>query len=477
MALNQDYTTFPSPPRASLDATTAHEFKHSLQFGYGALDDATEPELNFSEGMATWMEDEVQDGANDNYFYLYPEFDDSMGQHGGDEYAYWLTFRGMFERFGANVPGGSEQVSQDFWETISYRGAVMLDALNVALTNKGRSLPETFHDYAIAAKLMRPCGGGYFRPYCFEEAAGYLAVTGGPPDSQGSINSAGQSDPGSIEDNYTIHWVDLPAAGSYDVELENTSAGGALRATLACDTGTAIAILPMPAVVGAGGSTAVDGFDPSSCDGRPVAAITNQAQTAADPETNTTRSYIVRTTSASPENAPAVPPQPTEEPPDNSLNPGPPTTTTSTPGSSVVRGPIQPLVSGIKLASRRFRAARSGAAIRTAARTGTRVRYRLNVSATLLVRYERRTVGRRLGARCRKATLRNRGRKACVRWVVLRGSARDEGRTGSNLFRLMGRLRGRAVKPGVYRLRVAARNAAPKGSPTRRSASFRVVRR
>ena len=118
MVLNQDYSTFPSTPQVSLDSTTAHEFNHSLQYGYGALNGVV-PDDSFVEGGATWMEDEVQDAANDNYNYLWPDFTFDMGEYGDDPYAYWITFRGLSERYGTGTAGGAEQVMQDFWEQTS----------------------------------------------------------------------------------------------------------------------------------------------------------------------------------------------------------------------------------------------------------------------------------------------------------------------------------------------------------------------
>ncbi|HXV44584.1 MAG TPA: hypothetical protein VEC96_16100, partial [Anaerolineae bacterium] len=59
MVLNSDYSGFPGTSQQALDATTAHEFNHSIQFGYGAITGANAPDDNFVEGGATWMEDEV----------------------------------------------------------------------------------------------------------------------------------------------------------------------------------------------------------------------------------------------------------------------------------------------------------------------------------------------------------------------------------------------------------------------------------
>ncbi|MEK6228905.1 MAG: hypothetical protein AABM31_06220 [Actinomycetota bacterium] len=479
MALNQSYSGFPGTPRKALDATTAHEYNHSLQYGYGALNGSNRPDANFIEGGATWMEDEAQDAANDNYFYLYPAFTSSMGAHpsnAGQQYSYWLTFRGITERFGANVPGGAEQVMQDFWELTSRNEANMLTAMQQALAGKGRTLAETYHDYAIAAKLMRTCGGGYFLPYCFEEAGGYISAAGGVPASQGTLSTLSQTYTGSLQDDYALNWVRLPSAGTYNLTLSNTSAGGQMRATVACNTGSAVAIAPFAATVAAGQAIVLTSFTPSGCLSTPVAVITNEAQTAPNPGSSTARSYTLSTAAPSgPATSPVVPPPPAEQAPDNSLAP-------AGPAGSVAAGPqpvadtIRPVLSRLALSRRRFRAARSGSAI-SAAPLGTRLRYRLSEAATVTARYERRATGRRAGGRCRAVTRRNRGRAGCLRWVLVRGSARHSGKAGANAFRPTGRLGGRSLKPAVYRLRLSAKDAARNTSRTRRSAAFRIVRR
>jgi hypothetical protein len=114
MVLNRDYGGFPSVPQAALDATTAHELNHSIQYGYGALHGSNLPDDVFAEGGATWMEDEVHDGADDNHGYLWPTFADSLGDYDGSPYPYWITFRRLTERYGTGSAFGGEQVMQDF---------------------------------------------------------------------------------------------------------------------------------------------------------------------------------------------------------------------------------------------------------------------------------------------------------------------------------------------------------------------------
>ncbi|MGH2724794.1 MAG: Calx-beta domain-containing protein [Actinomycetota bacterium] len=294
MALNRNYNGFPSPPQASLDATTAHEFNHSIQFGYGALNGSNVPDDNFIEGGATWMEDEVFDGSNDNYNYLWPAFNDSMGQYNQSPYPYWITFRGLTERYGTGVGGGGEQVMQDFWEETSKNTGNNLTAMQTAMANRGTTLAEAFHAHAVAAKFMKGCSGGYALPYCFEEGPGYVAKKG-LPGVHATISSVGGGLSTSIEDNYTINWVAIPAdAGTYELTLANTSSGGTLRGSAVCDTGTTLAISPFPSVVGGTQSSTLQGFNSAGCLSA-VAVLTNETQVAPNPSSNTTKSYQLST--------------------------------------------------------------------------------------------------------------------------------------------------------------------------------------
>jgi len=288
MALNEDYSGFPSPPQASLDATTAHELNHSIQFGYGALTGPNAADDVFVEGGATWMEDEVFDDANDNYFYLWPDFTESMGEYPDSPYPYWVVFRALTERYGTGTAGAGEQVMQDFWEETSK--SLTSNQFPALSSGVGTNLPDAFHAAAIAIRLGQGCGGAWAYPHCLEENPGYAAV-GGPFPNQGAITSAGGSSSGSIRDDYSINWVSLPTSGPYPVTLRNTSTGGALRATVACVTAVGPALAPLPAVVGAAQSTVLVSFDPSACTEGPVAVITNQAESAANPFVSVSRSY------------------------------------------------------------------------------------------------------------------------------------------------------------------------------------------
>ena len=207
----------------------------------------------FVEGGATWMEDEVHDAADDNYNYLWPVFTDSMGDYDASPYPYWITFRGFTERYGSGGAGGGEQVMQDFWELTSQNAASNQAALATALAARGTTLADAFHAYAVAVRFNRPCGGGYAYPYCFEEAAGYVSAAGATP-VQASIGSVGgkRDRLGGGQLRARLGGI-AGELGAYNVTLANTSGGGQLRGTAACDTGSGLSLSPLPAVVASGG--------------------------------------------------------------------------------------------------------------------------------------------------------------------------------------------------------------------------------
>ncbi len=301
MVLSSDYSPFPGEPWQAMQATVAHEFNHSIQFGYGAITGSNAPDASFSEASATWMEDEVFDAANDNYFYLWPSFSTCMGEYNPavphSVYDYWLTFRGLTEPHGTGIAGGGEQVLQAFWElTSKSTTSNMLPALNAALLSSGTNLANAYHAYAIAAKFNKTCAGAYVSPYCFEEGAAYVAAAGSTA-VHGAVPGVGGSYIGSLADNHSLNWIGLPTGSlPYRVTLTNTATGGQLRGSVVCDTGTALVVTPFPAVAGAGSSTSVAAYSPSGCNSV-VAVLTNEAQTEDDPSSCTERPYRIATSS------------------------------------------------------------------------------------------------------------------------------------------------------------------------------------
>jgi hypothetical protein len=296
MVLNADYRGFPSPPLRSLQSTASHEFNHSIQFGEGALTGVGRPDLVFTEGAATWMEDEVFDRANDNYYYLWPDLGPSMGAYPETfgVYSYWVVFRAMVEPFGTGVAGGGENVMQKFWELTSRETANNLDAMDQALQAKGTTLADAFHDAAIAIRFSVSCGGGYAYPDCLQEGDNYVA-TARSVRNDGRITVIGSSLSRSVRDDYAASFIGLPRTGTpYDITLTNDDSGGELRGSVVCDTGVTLVVSPLSPQVAGAGETATLNFDPALCT-RVVLVITNQAQNGANPTRSAAQTFTVLT--------------------------------------------------------------------------------------------------------------------------------------------------------------------------------------
>jgi len=133
-----------------------------------------------------------------------------------------------------------------------------------------------------------------------------------------------------------------------------------------------------------------------------------------------------------------------------------------------------PLLSALSLSRTRFRAASSGPSIATA--TGATVSYTLSEAAVVKFRIERALPGRRVRGHCVKPSRSNRAAKRCTRYEALKGSITHTGSANSNRFVLKGRVGGRSLNPGSYRLVGVATDPAGNTSTPKRS-GFRIVRR
>jgi hypothetical protein len=119
-----------------------------------------------------------------------------------------------------------------------------------------------------------------------------------------------------------------------------------------------------------------------------------------------------------------------------------------------------------------FRAAARGSSVRAArVAVGTRLRYSLSEAARVTFTVHRRVRGRRLGRRC--VVGRRVGRR-CVKLIAVTGSFSVNSAAGATSRRITGRLSGRRLAPGSYRLTGRARDAA--GNRSRAAyANFTIV--
>jgi hypothetical protein len=134
------------------------------------------------------------------------------------------------------------------------------------------------------------------------------------------------------------------------------------------------------------------------------------------------------------------------------------------PGPGEQPGLIAPLrLTGLTLSPTRFRARqprrprRARGVAKHRAAIGTTIRFRLSSPAKVTFAVDRALPGRFAGKTCRKPIRANRTRKPCTHWVRVGGFARA-GRSGANAQRFDGRLAGRAMRVGRYRLRARAQD-------------------
>lgn len=105
--LDNDFSSaqFGIAPQDSRAVTAAHEFFHAVQFAYDAQEDPW-----FMESTATWMEERVAGGVDDNRQYLpYSQVHrtrtplDLFDQNGFEQYGNWAFWEYLSERHGNGV--------------------------------------------------------------------------------------------------------------------------------------------------------------------------------------------------------------------------------------------------------------------------------------------------------------------------------------------------------------------------------------
>ncbi|MBF6619179.1 MAG: PKD domain-containing protein [Patulibacter sp.] len=129
-----------------------------------------------------------------------------------------------------------------------------------------------------------------------------------------------------------------------------------------------------------------------------------------------------------------------------------------------------PVLTGLRRSSSRWTIRKSR---RSQLPVGTSFRFRLNRAASVRLSISQRVSGRRAGRRCAKATRKNRGKRRCARYES-RGKLSMDAKAGSNRFAFRGKLRGRTLKPGRYRVQVVARSNGKRSRTA--TTTFTIVR-
>ncbi|MFN8473130.1 MAG: hypothetical protein U0822_13155 [Anaerolineae bacterium] len=282
MVINNDMGQFaggdPAKALQALNATTAHEFVHSIQFGVGS----PSPTVSgmWSESTATYAEDEVYPDSHDNYGYLWPLFQQSLATYPrAGWYSNWPMFRYASEQNGGlNTPGGGEVVYKDFLAFVA-AGQAAIPAYDNALKAKGSNLNDLFHNFAIAIRFTKKCPVA--NPYCFSDGDGIaLKMQNTPIQNDGEVASVGANYTGSISDTYSINYVGLPSSGAYSVEVANTATNGELRASVVADTGDSLTVVAVPGTAGPGQTATLASFTVPANTQRVVLVVTNQGQSS-----------------------------------------------------------------------------------------------------------------------------------------------------------------------------------------------------
>jgi hypothetical protein len=125
------------------------------------------------------------------------------------------------------------------------------------------------------------------------------------------------------------------------------------------------------------------------------------------------------------------------------------------------------VISSISASPKRFRT--------SGKKAGTTFRYRLSEAASVVFSLDARSTGRKSGKKCVKPTRANRKKKHCTRFTPA-GRFVVASRAGANSHHFSGRLFGKKLRPGSYRVTVVATDAAHNRSKAR-AITVKVVAR
>ena len=175
--LDDDYAADEFPPTRSIEnmqVTAAHEYFHAVQYAMDAFEDGW-----IIESTATWVEDELFDGVNDNRNYLDgpPDFGpysplndpyvpiDTYG--GGFHYGTWIFWRYLTEKFPRKT-GKLPNLVRDVWKRLDGRPGApnrySTQGLGDVLKNRGTTIKSEIIKFQAAnrrAKQVYDEGNAY----------------------------------------------------------------------------------------------------------------------------------------------------------------------------------------------------------------------------------------------------------------------------------------------------------------------------
>ncbi len=161
--LDNDYAEFDGSPWDNLRVTAAHEYFHAVQFAYDAFEDQW-----LLEATATWAEDEVYGGIDDNVQFLrrspltapHLPLDSfvTSGVYNGFHYGTWSFFRFLSERFPARKGPMPRLVLDVLRKVDGAPGApdrYSWQGLAAALERRGTTAAEQMLAYSVANRDPR----------------------------------------------------------------------------------------------------------------------------------------------------------------------------------------------------------------------------------------------------------------------------------------------------------------------------------
>jgi hypothetical protein len=267
----------------------------------------------------------------------------------------------------------------------------------------------------LTLRILRPAGG-----------SSYTIVASSPPHPNDKTGDRTFTDPA------------IPVNDGDTIALENDSNAILLGPGA---TGNQVPFLATSSSTPDGTTMTPNGTNPSNCGSPPGSSGPCQAQFNVD---------LVESTPSG--TGPAGPPLGTPPPPRPHLLPA-------------------PTLTGLRVTPSRFSPGTEGPRL---AAVGARIRFSLNLAASVRLSFARATAGHRVGKSCRPGRARNRG-KRCTAFVSA-GDFSLKGRAGANSVAFAGRLSSRrALAAGTYRLSAQASANGQVSPPAR--ASFVLERK
>ncbi|MBO9532201.1 MAG: DUF4394 domain-containing protein [Solirubrobacteraceae bacterium] len=168
---------------------------------------------------------------------------------------------------------------------------------------------------------------------------------------------------------------------------------------------------------------------------------------------------------------PPYAPLPTPTP---ALTPTPTPAPTPAPAPAPTPTPLAaPALTKLTVASSRLRTGKRPKGASKKVKTGTTLSVSVSTASTLTITIERLVAGKTSKGKCVKPTTKLRKAKSCKRPIAA-GSITATAAAGSSTVAFSGKVKGKALKLGSYRLTVVAKNAA--GASAARTLSLSIVR-